>query len=263
MSQRRALCIGIDDYPGPESLNGAVADARDWRAMLEDVFGFQAGDLSLLTNKTATRARILSGFETLLSGLADGDAAVFTFSGHGSYITGAAPAGSQPVICPYDMERAWIELSDLARMTDALTKGVRLTVVLDAGFAGTVLRAAFAESLPGVRGSDDRRARFLSPALFGKRLSMNPWSVNEDAAGWNATVYTACGRQQYAEEAFVDGAHRGVFSYAAVRTLRAAQGKLTPKQLLVATTTWLRGHGFNQTPAVVGRQAKTRRSAFI
>jgi hypothetical protein len=86
--------------------------------------------------------------------------------------------------------------------------------------------------------------------------------VDDVAAAWNATVFMACGREQYAEEAFLDGAHRGAFSYAAVRALRAAQGKLAPTQLLARTAAWLNGNGFTQRPVVVGQQAKGRRSKF-
>lgn len=50
---RRALCIGINDYPGTDSdLSGCVNDAHDWGAMLQ-ARGFT---VSTLLDAQATRA---------------------------------------------------------------------------------------------------------------------------------------------------------------------------------------------------------------
>ena len=47
-----------------------------------------------------------------------------------------------------------------------LTKGVSMTVISDSCFSGTVTRAAMSEVIPGLKTPDDRRVRFLNPALI-------------------------------------------------------------------------------------------------
>jgi hypothetical protein len=262
VSVRRALCIGIDDYPGPESLNGCTNDARAWRDVLAEVCGLPPGDIALLLDKAATRKGILAAVDALLSDLAKGDVAVLTMSCHGSYLVGESASGLQPVLCPHDVETAHIELAELVHLARALAEGVRLTVVLDTGFTGTVTRVALSESLPGVAGSDERRVRFLSPALMGRQLARNPWSAQAGEADWNALVLMAAGPQQYAFEGFVRGEYRGTFSYAAVEAIRAAGGKLTPTQLMKQTGAWLLQHGFPQRPCAAGKLPKGRSARF-
>ena len=262
MPLRRALCIGIDDYPGPESLNGCANDARTWRDVLAGVCGFAPGDIALLLDKAATRKGILAAVEALLSGLAKGDVAVLTVSCHGSYLMDGTRSGLQPVLCPHDVETAHVELAEVVHRTQALAEGVRLTVVLDTCFTGTVSRAALSESLPGVAASDERRVRFLSPALMGRQLARNPWSATIDEAEWNALVLMAAGPQQYAYEGFLRGEYRGAFSYAAVEAIRAAGGKLTPARLVAEARAWLVQHGFPQGPRASGRIPKGRKALF-
>lgn len=262
MPNRRAICIGVDDYPGPESLNGCVNDAQAWSEVLQDLFGFAESDVKLLLNKSATRKNTISAIQTLFSDLNDGDIVVLTVSCHGSYLTDDSGMGLKEVLCPYDIETAWIELAELAQLTYSVPMGVRLTLVLDTGFTGTMTRAAVSESLPGLRTPDDRRVRFLSPALMGKQLSPNPWSAKADKTDWNALVLMASSANQYAYEAYIDGEYRGAFSYAAIQTIRAAGGNLAAPLLKKQTALWLEDNGFPQHPQLLGQMAKERKTLF-
>jgi hypothetical protein len=261
MPTRRALCIGIDDYPGPESLSGCVNDAKAWRALLREMFQFPDENITLLLDKAATGKNIVSSIGALLAACKKGDAGVVTVSCHGSYLLDdkGLPEG---VLCPYDVETTIVPLAELARLTQDVAKGAAITFVIDCGFMGTVTRALILEDSPDRGGADDRRARFLSPALMGKRLASNPWSGEIGSAAWNATVLLACTERQYSYDVYLDGAHRGSFSYAAEQAIRATGGKITPEQLVTKAAAWLERRGFAQQPRLLGRGSKLRKTLF-
>jgi hypothetical protein len=63
---------------------------------------------------------------------------------------------------------------------------VRLTVISDSCFSGTVTRTTVSEVLPGLlKTPDDRRVRFLKPALRGG----TGWPVEDGPAVTFATVF--------------------------------------------------------------------------
>ena len=73
--QRRALLIGIDQYPNFDAehqLHGCVQDVQVMRETLRKNFGFLAKNIRLLADKRATRKAILDGMDRLqLRALAD------------------------------------------------------------------------------------------------------------------------------------------------------------------------------------------------
>ena len=78
---KRALCIGINDYPGTGSdLSGCVNDAKDWAGMLTGR-GFE---VTTMLDKDATKAKIASAMTEVVKGAGYGDLAVITYSGHGT-----------------------------------------------------------------------------------------------------------------------------------------------------------------------------------
>jgi len=84
-SRRRALVVGIDDYPAAP-LDGCVNDAEAMRALLErHDDGSPNFDVKLVTseNESVTRASLRSAIETLLS-FDDAEVALLYFSGHGT-----------------------------------------------------------------------------------------------------------------------------------------------------------------------------------
>jgi len=72
---KKALCIGINDYPGTQNdLSGCVNDANDWAATLT-ARGFT---VSKLIDAQATKAAMVAGIGGLVSGAAKGDTVVIT-----------------------------------------------------------------------------------------------------------------------------------------------------------------------------------------
>lgn len=83
---RRALLIGIDDYPSPDDrLEGCVNDVFKMSAALQQV-GFKAEEIRVVFNERATSAGIRERFSWLLEDPQAGDVRVLYFSGHGAQI---------------------------------------------------------------------------------------------------------------------------------------------------------------------------------
>ena len=176
---KKALCVGINDYPyDGNDLNGCVNDSQAWATLLKDKFSFPQDQVKLLNDQAATKKAILDGLKDLIAGAKKGDVLVFTNSSHGSYIadTDGDEETYDEIVCPFDIEENQIPDDDFRALFHDLPSGV-LTVVLDNCFSGMATRAAVSDIIPGLRTPDDRRIRFLSPALRGERVLQNPWKA--------------------------------------------------------------------------------------
>src|SRR5687768_17976879 len=71
---RRALCVGINDYPYDGSdLNGCVNDARAWGELLVSQYGFAGSDVRVMTDAEATKKNVMAALKDLLAGAREGD----------------------------------------------------------------------------------------------------------------------------------------------------------------------------------------------
>lgn len=238
--RRKALCVGINDYPyDGNDLNGCVNDARAWATLLVDHFDFPSSDVKLLLDSEATRKNMLKALKDLLAGASPGDHLVFTNSSHGSYV--ADKSGDEEkydeILCPYDIDQNHIVDDELRKMFSGLKKGVRLTVVLDNCFSGTATRAMLGELIPGFQTPDDRRIRFLSPALRGMPVLENPWKARPKGKNkhpesrMKEVLLTGCTDREYSYDAYFDGVYHGAMTYYAQRAIREANYDLTYAQL--------------------------------
>lgn len=79
-----ALLVGISAYPTPDTrLEGPVNDVKSLHDVLVKKWGFQPADVRTLTDKEATRTRILQEIDALMTRSASGDEVLIYFSGHG------------------------------------------------------------------------------------------------------------------------------------------------------------------------------------
>src|SRR5215212_8610850 len=158
---KKALCVGINDYPfGEENdLKGCVNDANEWANLLKQHFDFT--DIKQLLNADATKANILAGLRSLLKGANAGDILVFTNASHGTYLADVDgdEAKYDEAICPYDTDSNLLCDDELRQLFKNIPQGVRLTVISDSCHSGSVTR---------VRVNEYRRNRQLNPRLLGK-----------------------------------------------------------------------------------------------
>lgn len=90
--KKYALVIGINRYydkPGVlhgSVLRGCVNDANAIKGMLIKRFGYQAQDITILTDEAASRKAVDNAVNAILQKIKAGDAFVFYFSGHGVWM---------------------------------------------------------------------------------------------------------------------------------------------------------------------------------
>jgi len=57
---KKAICVGINDYPGEENdLNGCVNDGNDWANRLLEHFDFPSSDAKVMTDSEATKQNMI------------------------------------------------------------------------------------------------------------------------------------------------------------------------------------------------------------
>ncbi len=268
-SARRALCVGINDYPyAGNDLNGCVNDAKAWAKILNENFNFSGGDIKVLLDSQATRKTTLDSLKNLLAGAKAGDHLVYTNSSHGSYV--ADTSGDEPtydeIICPYDIEDNQIEDDDLRALFKNLPKDVRLTVILDNCHSGTATRAAVSDILPGMRTPDDRRVRFLSPALRGLPILENPWTakpkkqIKYSESKMNEILLSGCTDKEYSYDAYFNGTYHGAMTYYALQAIRSANYQLTYAQLNQRLGNLI--EDYPQHPQLEGKTTNKKRQIF-
>ena len=268
---KKALCVGINDYPYDGSdLNGCVNDARAWAAMLGDHFDFAASDITLLTDAQATRRRIMDELKRLVTGAKKGDVLVFTNSSHGTYV--ADKNGDESMydeaLCPYDADDHVIVDDDLRGLFAGLGDGVHLSVISDSCHSGTVTRARVSDNVPGMRTPDDRRIRFLSPALRGAPVLANPWKARarnkekHPESEMKDVLLSGCTDKEYSYDALIGGTYHGAMTYYALHVIRDAKFRLTYSQLHERTTYLVSEAQYPQTPQLEGTKENKRRQIF-
>ncbi len=109
------------------------------------------------------RARcIVERLKALVSGAADGDSLVFTFSGHGSWLPDDdrdEPDARDEMMCPHDvMQGQYLLDDDLYEIFCTKAPGARLYVIGDCCHSGSVVRYA---STPTTPDTAPTKARFL------------------------------------------------------------------------------------------------------
>ena len=143
----RAVCVGINDYPGVKAdLKGCVNDAKAWSALLLEHYGFSSPNVKVLLDAQATKANVMVGIKWLLAGAAAGDTLVFTNSSHGTYLVDTSGDEEyDQALCPFDCDKHLIVDDELRELFGGLPKGVSLSVIADwpGSAQGACARRAF------------------------------------------------------------------------------------------------------------------------
>lgn len=138
---KRALCIGINAYPGGDRLRGAVADARRWAEALTEL-GYE---VQTLLDKEADKSGIMLSIGRLLTSSRPGDSLVIQYAGHGTEVEDfngdekftKPGATMDSALCPVDFRKNGVIVDDeLALAWDLLPEGVSLTLFFDSCYSG-------------------------------------------------------------------------------------------------------------------------------
>jgi hypothetical protein len=268
---KKAVCVGINDYPiSGADLKGCVNDARQWAGLLKDHYEFSAGDISLLLDKGASKAKVLAALKGLLANARSGDVLVFTNSSHGTYIedTSGDEEGYDEAMCPWDIKDNLIVDDDLRGLFTDLPRGVRLTVISDSCFSGSVTRAALAENIPGLSFPDHRRVRFLNPALLGRGIITNPIGAAPrqklafPQRSMSHLLLSGCTDHEYSYDAQIGRSYHGAMTYHAIKAITDGGFKLTYAALAKRLQPMLDAAGYFQHPQLEGKSDHKRRQLF-
>jgi hypothetical protein len=149
--RRRALCIGINNYP-TAPLMGCVADAQ------------------------ATRAGILNSLREIITSSSVGDIVVFQYAGHGTQLPDhngdEKDDGKDEALCPFDFaDGAFVIDDDVAEVFRSISEGVNVTCFVDCCHSGTILRFAIGSTTePQAR---NQRMRFLKATPEMQQAHLN------------------------------------------------------------------------------------------
>jgi hypothetical protein len=269
---KRALCIGINDYPGTSSdLAGCVNDARDWaRVLTERGFAVQT-----LINKQATGKAMVEAMADLVSGAKAGDTVVIQYSGHGSYVPdedGDEPDGTDECLCPYDIRsKGPITDDELFELFSAKAQGVKAVMIADSCHSGTVSRFAPITTPAPIKGRRALRdkVRFLPPAAFLSRIDTARLGLRRRVRSSNppgryaALLMAGCQDTEYSYDAYFQGRPNGAFSFVALRCLKSLPAKATYQNWFKAIRKVLPSQQYPQTPNLYGSSSMKRWKVLV
>jgi hypothetical protein len=256
---KKALCIGINDYPGTQNdLSGCVNDANDWAGELS-ARGFA---VAKLLDSQATHAAMSASIKALIQGAVSGDTLVITYSGHGTWVpdsSGDEPDGRDEALCPHDIGSVGPLLDDdINKMFAARSAGVRILLISDSCHSGSV-----------TRGKEDDldaahpRARFMPLEAWMPASELPPASarpanlvVGLKRSGGDLLL-AGCLDTQYSWDTSFKGRANGAFTYYALKTLREAK-PANYEAWFKAIRAYLPSTKLPQDPQILGSAAARR-----
>ena len=171
--KRRALLIGINDYPDPRNqLDGCVNDVFLMSSILQEST-FDPDEIRVVLNDRATSSAILDRLHWLLDDVRSGDERVLFYSGHGAQIPAYGlndePDHLSECLVPYDFD--WtpehaIRDKQFKEFYSQLPYDSYFVAIFDCCHSGGMTRNA-SHRVRGISPPDDIRHRALkwNPAL--------------------------------------------------------------------------------------------------
>jgi hypothetical protein len=256
---KKALCVGINNYPGTQNdLNGCVNDAHAWANLLVAHFDFPQPDVQLLLDAQATKVNIVAGLKRLLAGATAGDTLAFTNSSHGTYIVDSdndEPDRYDEALVPYDFNANLITDDELRTLLAGLPAGVRLTVISDSCHSGSVTRDVVPPIFPPPRPRLLRPKELglpdLEDAQLGKLRSTHRKGYPQ--SGMKEILLSGCKSTEYSYDAQIGGTYHGAMTYYAIETIKEANYKITYADLARRVNDKLTTEGYRQTPQLEGK----------
>ena len=154
-SAKRAIVIGIGDYPNVNKLRGPQQDAYNMKSLLINSFGYKASEIKMLVDQDAKRDDILGELNSwFIDGTKADDELLFYFSGHGFQTpdqNGDEQDNQDEAIAAYD---ALVKGSNVQNMISddeieevfAKLSDRSVTMIIDSCHSGTLTRGMFGNS---------------------------------------------------------------------------------------------------------------------
>jgi hypothetical protein len=250
----KALCVGINDYPGTENdLAGCVNDAKDWHAALT-ARGF---DAELMLDGDASKKSMVDAISELVAATPAGGLGVLTYSGHGTWMPdedGDEPDHRDEALCPYDITDGNVLSDDeLFDIFSERERGARIVFISDSCHSGTVARLAPVSSDVDNNG----RVRFLAPEVFlspeGRARAVRVQTARPAGRPRHPVLLMAgCRDTEYSYDASFGGRPNGAFTYYAIKALDGLKEKADYLDWFKAIRKNLPSAAHPQTPNLFG-----------
>ncbi len=272
---KKALCIGINDYPGTDmDLAGCVNDAHDWAAVL----GARGFSVQTLLDGQATKAAMVDAMGGLIGRAVSGDSLVLTYSGHGTYApdtNGDEADGLDEALCPCDIKQGKVLLDDeIHELFSRRAAGVRIVLISDSCHSGTVTRAAGTD--PDAQGPKPRfmpmgnwlpesaLPRAANGAVATRVAVTGANSAFARALGTGDLLLSGCaeGPNNFSYDAQIAGRPNGAFTYYALKALKSMPASATYTDWHIAIRKSLPSANYPQAPQLVGSKAMRRTTIF-
>lgn len=259
---KKALCVGINDYPGTSNdLQGCVNDAKDWSSLLNKTFGFQ---VVLLTNSKATAKNVKDSLENMIVNSNTGDVLAFTYSGHGTTVydgSGDEEDKRDEAICCYDS----IVIDDeLRAIISKLPKGVKLNIISDSCHSGTITRAFLIKAANSKKpGRKAPKARYMPPpdGLQPRGIFTSTAKQFLSQDDMVEVLLTGCKPTEYSYDAYIGGKYSGAMTANAISIIKT-NPKMTWNQLYANLRKKLPSGKYPQTPQLEGKKQNLDNALF-
>lgn len=254
------MCVGINDYPGYHNdLRGCVNDANDWAKLLKGDYEFQ---VKKLLDKKATKTEILNGLKDLVAKTDDGDVAVFTFSGHGTYVLDQdsdEKDNRDEALCAY---RGNILDDDIRKILKKTKEGAHICVIADCCHSGTITREILKRTFEQSGENYEKKARFMPPkdAAAHNKLPIRKRMLYPES-DMNEVLLTGCNSTEYSYDAFLGGRFNGAMTATAIKLIKAKPNQ-TYRQLHKSLRKLLPSANFPQSPQLEASKKNKDRKLF-
>ena len=271
---KKAVLIGINRYriPGAD-LRGCVPDVKNMSNLLQNLYGFDAADITMLTDLAATKKAMQEAIEGLVAGGKRGDVLLLHYSGHGSNVPDdngdEEDDNRDEILCPTDLD--WNDtLRDdwLRSVFDGLRDGVNLTVITDSCHSGTVTRAIEPPDAPIIERYlpspwdllEAESGRSLRGTTRGTlhRSSASDRGVHDIVVvdDMPEVLVSGCRADQTSADAAIAGGFAGALTYNLVESITDSTAPLSYRELHEATCAKLKRGRYEQVPQLEGSKAR-------
>jgi hypothetical protein len=238
-----ALLIGINRYAHMSEaaqLNGCVNDVRSMADILSGRFGFSNRNITVLTDRQATRSGILTAMDDLLQRVEKDDLVVVCYSGHGSRMRdreGDKPDGWDQTIVPHDSGRKQHPNRDITDdeiyswLLELSAVTPYIALIFDSCYSGSIARDPFAAKVRWLE-ADQRPVEELPPSPVPAGSAMR----SPGPSGWlplsnRYVLLAACRGDEHCFEIKVDGVAHGALTYFVAQELVEAAGETTYRDI--------------------------------
>jgi hypothetical protein len=227
MTSKKALLIGINYLGTPSQLNGCINDVTNLRNFLLQNLGYNASDITLMTDSTAlkpTRSNMEAQLQALVANAEPGDFILLHYSGHGSRsrdLSGDETDGIDEVLVPLDYETAGMISDDwlLDNVLRRVPVGVTMRIFMDCCHSGTIcdLKHNYKSACRLKAGNVQVGMPFVYRDWTEQYVVSSERSLNLTS---NICMYSAALDPEYAEDASIGNQGQGAFTFCLLETLR-------------------------------------------